>query len=1353
MRIKLPIGIRTLLFLVVVSVSLFHFCSIQVDAKESYVVEISDFSGLISFVKQSKTDAFKEPVPWTVKLMADIHITEEDLEDVANGIYGKNLKSITIGCKEQKFGGIFDGQGHKISGLAYDAAEAGYLSDNGLFSYTNGAIIRNLIIESADIDSDYRGGFVAGSAEYTMFENIVVRDSKMRVSCSNNVVSLVTDGGLTGGAIAGEAINCVLYNCESKNTVINNNNTIGVAALGGKGLYLGGLVGTADQGTTIEYSRVLGGMVKSYYDVAVGALGGNTLYVGGIAGQLQAGSKVTDCFATTELYYYTATYVSVGAGNSGRIGGIAAAAYGSNCEIERCHYAGKMSSKQWNAVLVIPIIQNNVNLSGLVEKVPDQISVKDSYFKESVTGSVGTLGTKDISLEYGPQKDERYESRYFWESHGYDFSGTEERTTAYSTAHKNQWVMDETQGIPVHGTCVAVTFDFPGAGTVAVGATELVSSEIFTTDPLRPAMQGFRNTESSADISIKLHEGYRLEQWYKKEEFLGSSFSAIAGVEAMKKESLGSAELFLENQKIKNQDLFIADLKARVTFYGLDGEMVEHEGWYDYQNLLPEVMPVQIPDSSTFLGWTTDRPYEDISGAELGSLRMYHAGDEVTETLKLYPVYTKLKANIKVVIEGHGEEETIRQDELLVGRVHANRDENKTYYVELTDFAGVENGYEFLGWYEQTEGNAPTYTAGKRISIAMKCELDEEKLLQHSPENPYLIVAKMKYRVLYHPQVKTWISNEGVLTDPCAVLWHTYQQILEEVQPPLDASDTFGHWGYEKWEDTDKCQCEEELIATGAAVTEPMEVYSHQYGKTNFDIVFESDFPGSGRIEHSMTGTLGIGKLSLEIKPNEGYRFLAWMGERKQSPEWKLWSTEANYRKEQFGGSYFKFVALMDAQINFYDKENVLKDTIYRRYMEPIFSKEEMVFPYQYPFSKDSAGIHTSETSMEIKDATMFLKDYYFIGWISDAKIKKEGSEWKELYDVQEDSYCTSDVRNAMPYVMHGSEICTEPQNLYPVYTKYEIETSTNVAKRGVIEGAGINLPAEPVYYAEAAPEQENSKNVILQDTSAPDEQGNVRLRLVCDTDQPVAGESGEKYRLISVTVYVDGMEAETLNVLKDEQGISYTIQPGRNYEFVANYEPLVLIYHMDAQKIVTETKTAGELIGEQPIPEHIPETLMFAGWSNKRPVSGWYHTEEDLEMITSSTVAGVSMELWPVFWEQASKSETGRILIKNNTEVVGTGNVIITITDAEDSAKRITLITGTFVEAEVVTVRVPYGTYLVEIDKNWNWREGESKVQTIVVSEQNEEAVCELELQTTNLKWFASETRNKNVFRDEYAQ
>ena len=87
----------------------------------------------------------------------------------------------------------------------------------------------------------------------------------------------------------------------------------------------------------------------------------------------------------------------------------------------------KMESKQYNAILVIPIIQKNVNLSGLVDKIPDAITVYDSYFKQSETGAVDTLGNATTTFEYGPQNDEIYKDVSFWSSHGYDFVGNDKK--------------------------------------------------------------------------------------------------------------------------------------------------------------------------------------------------------------------------------------------------------------------------------------------------------------------------------------------------------------------------------------------------------------------------------------------------------------------------------------------------------------------------------------------------------------------------------------------------------------------------------------------------------------------------------------------------------------------------------------------------------------------------------------------------------------------------------------------------------------------------------------------------------------------------------------------------------------
>ena len=244
---------------------------------ESNVFEINNFDDLVLAAELSRGSDYQNH---TFVLTNDIVITEENQEQLERS----NFQYISFGSSDYPFKGTFDGQGHSISNLTYEASYDPK-SDTGLFSYTStGAVIKNLVIKNAEIQSDYRGGIVAGYSEGTVFENVTVENSHLFVAAVNNVLTLITDGGIRGGAIVGEAKDSVLYNCESKNSRVNTNNTSGVAALSGKGLYLGGLVGNANS-TDIEYSRVEGGLVKSYYDVAVGALGGNTLYVGGIVGQ------------------------------------------------------------------------------------------------------------------------------------------------------------------------------------------------------------------------------------------------------------------------------------------------------------------------------------------------------------------------------------------------------------------------------------------------------------------------------------------------------------------------------------------------------------------------------------------------------------------------------------------------------------------------------------------------------------------------------------------------------------------------------------------------------------------------------------------------------------------------------------------------------------------------------------------------------------------------------------------------------------------------------------------------------------------------------------------------------------
>ena len=282
------------------------------------------------------------------------------------------------------FTGTFDGQGHKITGLTYTAENN---TDTGLFAYTNGATIKNLVIENANIKSALRGGIVVGKATNTNIYNVSVRNSSIELFSNGSVISLITAGGMRGGIIAGdfEDLNgkpSVMYNCEAVNSKIFIGSTGGVQALGGDGLILGGLVGVASN-STIEYSRVIGdSRVDLDYRMAVGALNVKMVYSGGLVGEAKPGASIIDCFSTAYVIARAETYVSVGSGADGCVGGIVGYAPESGYNIERCHFAGVLRSRLVNSVLVLPIVvMNDYYLGGILgRKSSGATSVKNCYY-------------------------------------------------------------------------------------------------------------------------------------------------------------------------------------------------------------------------------------------------------------------------------------------------------------------------------------------------------------------------------------------------------------------------------------------------------------------------------------------------------------------------------------------------------------------------------------------------------------------------------------------------------------------------------------------------------------------------------------------------------------------------------------------------------------------------------------------------------------------------------------------------------------------------------------------------------------------------------------------------------------
>lgn len=622
-----------------------HAEDVPENKNEFHIKNEADFLLCVALSRERDTSG------WHVYLDNDIELDSDDMK----AIVANTVKHLSFGNKEHPFKGVFDGQNHAVEGLNYDKDAFDPERDTGFFAETNGATIKNFLVKDANVWADFRGGIIVGKAVKTRFENVMVMESTLHVTCANNVLNLITNAGFEGGLIAGELDGCTLYNCEVRGGRAVNNTTSGVQALGGEGLYMAAFAGYVTN-STIEYCRVTPtrkddgsiGMtdVTNKYDVAIGALGGNNVYASGFVGCMAGEAKIIDCFSTAQCYSYAASYVGVVAVTRAWTGGLAGRILTEKGnELVRSHFAGDLSSRQYNPIAVIPIIQNDVNLGGIAARAnKDDATVTECYFKPSVSlkgSSQGTAAKKKIPSfggdgttkgdSYGPWDDERYTTRELWEEHDYDFCAGTMRSTdnddALGGQHTNEWAMDYKLKIPVHGQSVKATIDFPGAGTATIEATKLGIDQA-TSDPyafavsavLAGTAQGLAQGDTSVtfrqDTSAKpkgltdANGGYRFMGWFREPDVrvnrIGQDNSwfdgktdadaVAAGKQVQKSEAHEHTSTYTaDNAKgvdgFKGNDLFIASYEAQVLFYNVKGETLawqsgeEHDkstDWYRY---------------------------------------------------------------------------------------------------------------------------------------------------------------------------------------------------------------------------------------------------------------------------------------------------------------------------------------------------------------------------------------------------------------------------------------------------------------------------------------------------------------------------------------------------------------------------------------------------------------------------------------------------------------------------------------------------------------------------------------------------------------------------------------------------
>lgn len=1309
---------------------------------EFHIKNEADFLTYVALSRERDTSG------WHVYLDNDIVLNDDDMKTIVS----HTVKHLSFGNKEHPFKGVFDGQNHTVEGLNYDKDAFDPERDTGFFAETNGATIKNFLVKDANVWADFRGGIIVGKAVNTRFENVMVMESTLHVTCANNALNLITNAGFEGGLIAGELDGCTLYNCEVRGGRAVNNTTSGVQALGGEGLYMAAFAGYVKK-STIEYCRVTPtrkddgsiaekGMtdVTNKYDVAIGALGGNNVYASGFVGCMAGDAKIIDCFSTAQCYSYAASYVGVVAVTRAWAGGLAGRILTKEGnELVRSHFAGDLSSRQYNPIAVIPIIQNDVNLGGIAARAnKGDATVTECYFKPSVSlngSSQGTAAKKKIPSfggdgttkgdGYGPWDDERYTTRELWEEHDYDFCAGTMRSTANDGAlggsHANEWAMDYRLNIPVHGQSVKATIDFPGAGTATIEATKLGIDQV-TSDPyafaVSAVLAGTAQGLAQGDTSVTFRQetsakpaglseangGYRFMGWFRESGVNVNRIDAdnswfdgktdadavTAGKQVKKSEAHEHTSTYTaDNAKgvdgFKGNDLFIASYEAQVLFYNVKGETLawqsgeEHDkstDWYRYGVGLTPAAPADrgtLSASATFIGWTTQPSgeagmhggYAAITSPKLAELKnagaFYPAGTEITVLgpTDFYPVYTDYVSNIMTVFEGNEQDATddqTRRDG--VGKtdvkVETAEDGTSAYTVQVLDVSGkaiseegqLPDGYRFLGWYENkgTEDAPLEVRVSRDPSYTLPADVDLTA--------PHTYIARFEYRVDYY--VRAYTNHEFTDSKLLCSVWNRYQTPFEENVGSTFVRENVVHWGPEHVDHGIKDSYETcgTRFTKETLVVSPLNAYSHNVkndtgADTLKNLYADTDFPGAATLSDTWTSA----SLNVTVKPvNDRYRLNFWTLERDGG----YWTYVKNPIESMVRTDKKYYVrAMITTDVNFYNKGDNVVRTATRRYESNLLQTKvngaDPTFTYYYPHVNKSVkvaekpedgekGSYESPLTLEASptDADMAVPGYKFLGWISTAEVQRDSDVWKYIYDVEGDSFTTSDPDKAEPYLVKPDFKVTQWQDAYPVYAKYDVRYTTNLYRAGFKGTDKVNVPRydiDPVINAGTDP---------------------ATATVTPDVTTPVYKAGGELYKLQKVEIELPNGEVEDIEPNGDNS-YSHQVEPGGAYTFVAYYSPLAVVYHLNARDVDGKVAQQGDSLGSLkdgiPLPTYNVGDIdaatnaynAFVGWTETKPVAGngYVVWSDDVSMVNKSTVVKAPMELYPVYRASAVRVQS----------------------------------------------------------------------------------------------------------------
>ena len=350
----------------------------------------TDFSGYTPISSLAELDAVRNNMAGKYYLTRDLTFTAEDYQ-YGGAFYNGGAGWLPLGANSggwyyyTDFTGIFDGNGHTITGLLVNMELSDKAVCAGLFTVVGeGGIVRNLGLincgvtatATGEYDDAYAGSIAGGVEQGSIINcyNTVTKASSNYADTDLTVGQCYAsskDGTAYAGGIVGYQNDGTVEKCYNTNTVSAN-----LEATSGS-VYVGGVVGYAT-----NYENETPAIIKNCHNIgSVTAKIDRSVYVGGIVGRISS-VQIDGCYNVGDIY---------GKGNSVYAAGIVGYSNGDDSTVKNSYNAGTVKGTSDSLAYVGGVLGETY-----------ATAVTDCYNTETISASgAGSLYVGGVASEAG----------------------------------------------------------------------------------------------------------------------------------------------------------------------------------------------------------------------------------------------------------------------------------------------------------------------------------------------------------------------------------------------------------------------------------------------------------------------------------------------------------------------------------------------------------------------------------------------------------------------------------------------------------------------------------------------------------------------------------------------------------------------------------------------------------------------------------------------------------------------------------------------------------------------------------------------------------------------------------------